>query len=238
MRRLAIALACAPLAAQADTAADNFVESNLLSIFYHELGHALIDVMALPVFGQEEDAADTASILLIDASFDNGRATDIAYDAALGFSAEAQASGTDIAWSDVHGADQQRFFNLVCLFYGADPAARDDFAADMDLPQERAETCAEEFALADESWGPVFDTLLDAGAGDSLTFISNSDTLTTRIIQTEVAALNAELSLPAPVSVRVESCNEPNAFYDPEARNIIICTEFDAHLRSILQKTD
>ena len=39
-----------------------------------------------------------------------------------------------MTWSDVHGPDLQRFYNLVCLFYGADPDTRDDFAADMNLP--------------------------------------------------------------------------------------------------------
>lgn len=84
-RLLAMLLTCTACMAQADEQTEVFVEANLLSIFYHELGHAIIDVAQLPVFGQEEDAADTASILLIDAIFDNETAIDIAYDAVLGF---------------------------------------------------------------------------------------------------------------------------------------------------------
>ncbi|EAQ14442.1 putative metallopeptidase DUF4344 [Maritimibacter alkaliphilus HTCC2654] len=44
-----------------------FVESNILATLYHELGHALIDIQDVPIFGQEEDAADVLSILLVDA---------------------------------------------------------------------------------------------------------------------------------------------------------------------------
>ncbi len=33
--------------AQTDSAEDRFVESNLNSVFYHELGHAVIDLMQL-----------------------------------------------------------------------------------------------------------------------------------------------------------------------------------------------
>ncbi len=33
--------------AQTDNAEDRFVESNLNSVFYHELGHAVIDLMQL-----------------------------------------------------------------------------------------------------------------------------------------------------------------------------------------------
>ena len=58
MRALVFALSLIwGAAAQAQTSEDDFVEANILSVFYHELGHALIDIMALPVFGQEEDAA-------------------------------------------------------------------------------------------------------------------------------------------------------------------------------------
>lgn len=62
--------------------------------------------MELPVFGQEEDAADTASILLIDTIFDT------------------EAVGDDIALSDGHSPDLQRYYNLVCQLYRADPDIR------------------------------------------------------------------------------------------------------------------
>lgn len=233
MMRLAAILACAATCAQAEDTPDAFIEANLISIFYHELGHALIDVMELPVFGQEEDAADTASILLIDATFDTATATDIAYDAALGFAAEANATGDDIEWSDVHGADLQRYYNLVCLFYGADPNTRDDFAADMGLPQERAEGCEEEYDLAESSWGPVFDDLVTDTGRQSLIYTGATDSLTEMLISTEVAALNAHMELPVDISIIVESCDEANAFYDPETRSITICSEFETHLRDI-----
>lgn len=153
--------------AWADAERETFVEANLIGIFYHEFGHALIDVMTLPVFGQEEDAADVASILMIHALYDEESATDLAYGAALGFLAEEQATDAAIYW-DVHGPDAQRFFNTVCLFYGAYPEGRSDFAADFDLPEERVLTCPEEFELAEDSWGAVLDDI--AGAGDSLRF--------------------------------------------------------------------
>lgn len=68
---------------------DGFVISNLISVFYHELGHAVIDTMQVPIFGQEEDAADVFSILLIDEIFEPESANIIAYDAAFGFHAES-----------------------------------------------------------------------------------------------------------------------------------------------------
>ena len=84
MRVGALCLALVPAQAMAD-----FTESNLLAIFYHELGHAVIHQMDVPIFGQEEDAADALSILLIDALYEAEDAEVIAYDSANLFSAEA-----------------------------------------------------------------------------------------------------------------------------------------------------
>ncbi|WP_415921474.1 DUF4344 domain-containing metallopeptidase [Tateyamaria sp. SN6-1] len=236
MLRSALALLCLTTAAVADEAEDAFVEANVLSIFYHELGHAMIDVLGLPVFGQEEDAADVVSILMIDAFFEEDVALDLAYDAASGFWAEAQDGGGSVYW-DVHGPDEQRFFNTVCLFYGANPDARDDFAEDMGLPEERAETCPEEYDLAIDSWGAVMDDI--AGAGDSLRFdAGGAASLTADVIGAEVAALNADFRFPEVITVRVEPCGEANAFYDPSTIEIIMCDEFEAHLRRLYTLLD
>ncbi|APX10443.1 DUF4344 domain-containing metallopeptidase [Tateyamaria omphalii] len=208
-----------------------FVEANLLGIFYHELGHALIDILALPVFGQEEDAADVASVLLIDGFYEEDAAQALAYDTAFGFLAEADFAG-DVTYWDVHGPDEQRFYNTVCLFYGGNPDAREDFAIDLGLPEERAETCPEEFQLALDSWGPAFDEI--TGRGNSILFEDGGhNLLTTDVMAAEVAALNDDFDLPVPLIVRVEACGEANAFYDLGTTEIIMCTEFEDHLRAL-----
>ena len=222
--------------AWADEDGDAFVEANLLGIFYHEFGHALIDVMGLPVFGQEEDAADVASILMIHALYEEETAQNLAYDAAVGFLAEADLADGAVYW-DVHGPDEQRFYNTVCLFYGAYPEERAQFALDMDLPEDRAVTCSEEFELAQDSWGSAFDEI--AGQGDSLRFDAGGfEGLTVDVIGSEVAALNADFVLPESVTIAVETCGEANAFYDPQNVRIIMCTEFEDHLRRLYDRLD
>lgn len=231
MRRYLLPFLLMPGAALASPERDAFVEANLLAIFYHELGHALIDILALPVFGQEEDAADVASILLIDGFFEEEDAQALAYDAAFGFLAEADVRG-DVAYWDVHGPDEQRFYNTVCLFYGANPDAREDFAIDLGLPAERAASCPQEFLLAVDSWGPAFDEI--AGQGNTIVFDSGGHTLlTTAVMAAEVDALNGDFDLPVTLTVRVEACGEANAFYDLAYREIIMCTEFEDHLRRL-----
>jgi hypothetical protein len=227
----ALALIASPL--QADDAEDAFVEANLLGVFYHELGHALIDVMQIPVFGQEEDAADVASILLIDQLFEPDAALGMAYDVANGLWAEALVNADDpVPYWDVHGPDEQRFYNTVCLFYGGDPETRENFAVDMDLPEERAEYCPEEYELAADSWGAVFDDL--SAGGVPMAFSPEDETsFTATLIASEVEALNADFSFPDHVEVRTESCGEANAFYDPDNRSIILCEEFETYLRDL-----
>ncbi|MEL7261235.1 MAG: DUF4344 domain-containing metallopeptidase [Pseudomonadota bacterium] len=236
MMRFVLPLILVPSLTVADEAEDRFVEANLLSVFYHELGHAMIDVLALPVFGQEEDAADVASILMIDAFYDDDVALDLAYDTAFGFWAEAELADGAVYW-DVHGPDAQRFFNTVCLFYGADPEGRSEFAEDMDLPEARAETCPEEYDLAIDSWGAALDQI--AGAGDSLRFDAGTDTsLTAELIAAEVMALNADFTFPHVIGIIVAPCGEANAFYDPNTVEITMCSEFEDHLRALYAVID
>ena len=215
-------------------AVQDFVEANLLATFYHELGHALIDILELPVFGQEEDAADVASTLMIDALYEEDAARALAYDTAFGFLGEAERGG-EPAWWDTHGPDQQRYYNIVCLFYGANPDEREDLAEEMGLPEERAETCPEEFDLAQASWGPVWDELAENAPGNSIgppTVSGNSDAtvFTENVIGIELDALNQDFVLPVKLGVAIEPCGEPNAFYDPDADLIIMYTEFADYL--------
>ena len=232
---LAAALAWLPVCAAADE--DRFVEANLVSILYHELGHAMIDLLRLPVYGQEEDAADVASILLIHALFAEDSARAIAADAARGFEAEARVfaeTGDAPAYWAVHGPDTQRFYNTVCLFYGGDAARRDRFARSFDLPGERAETCEEEFALAIDSWGAVFDELADAvDSGAPLRLREAGRGLTADVVRREVADLNARFGWPERLDVTVDRCGEANAFYDPVTVEIVMCREYEPYLRDL-----
>ena len=229
-------LATAPGAAEENSGINQFIESNVLGIFYHELGHAVIDIEMLPVLGQEEDAADVFSIFMIDALFDDQSAESLAYDASFGFWAEAedrQSYSEDIPWWDVHGPDEQRYFNTVCIFYGADPNNRQQFAEDLGLPEERAETCDIEYDQANASWGRVLGRLINRGPGQSLSFESQDDSLISRTLELEIKQLNGEMQLSHDVEVSVESCDEANAYYDHEDRRIVFCTEFEAHLKNL-----
>ncbi len=246
MRHLLAALFCLALAAPAaasriDTQTREFVAANLIAIFYHELGHALIDIMKLPIYGQEEDAADVLSAVMIHRTFEEDAAVRVALATAFGFLGDVkfrEDSGGEVAYWDVHGPDLQRFYTFVCLFYGGNPAGRQGVADELELPPARQRTCPEEFQQASNAWGPVIDELESAGSGKSIRFLSDHRVgvfglLSADVLRDEVEAMNAALSLPKRLLVRVEPCNTVNAFYDPKTREIIMCTEFAEYLADI-----
>lgn len=212
------------------TDAEWYVGDVMVAIFYHELGHALIDVMDLPVLGLEEDAADVLSAVMIDRIWD-AESAEAKVAAAANFWAasamETAEAGYEPAFWGVHSPDERRYFTYLCLFYGGAPEAREQMAIEMGLPEDRAVTCPDEFDLASASWGVYLDELEAAGAGETLVWLGSEgvEDYVADAIREEVEYLNAMWSLPEPVGVRVAPCEEANAFYDPSEKAITMCSE-------------
>lgn len=212
---------------------ERFVESNVLETLFHEMGHALIDKMNLPVFGPEEFAADFFAAILLDRLHDQDTTRQLVSDVLASYRYDA-TQGRHVAW-DEHGSAMQRYYNLACLYFGADPNQRKGALTSFNLPDERAETCPAEYEQANFSWGGVLDELADGAPGNSITldWILDKDSHLTRYVTEEIAALNKILVLPDPIVVSVIPCGEVNAFYSPGDDEIIICTELAEHLAKI-----
>lgn len=222
-----------------DASTQDFVDANLLATFYHELGHGLIDVLMLPVLGREEDAVDTLSALMIHDLWQEDAAVNMVYHTAGAFQAyaiEAEANGYEPAYWGQHSLDMQRYYNLICLFYGANPDEREDIAIDLGLPENRAVRCPDEFALAYDSWGvmleglepgpDMFGLVMEPGDADDPVYA---------LLSEEVAELNKTYGLPQEIRVGVEPCGQANAFYVPAEARIIMCTEYAEDLARIWQ---
>ncbi|MEW6127198.1 MAG: DUF4344 domain-containing metallopeptidase [Acidobacteriota bacterium] len=129
------------------------VMGDLLHTFYHELGHALIDILDLPVTGKEEDAVDQLSTFILADGTDEGEAAIIS--SARMFLIQHEQDDTDIEdlpfW-DEHSLNAQRFYNLICWLYGHDEKRYASFVKDGVLPEDRAEQCGHEFEQLSKSW--------------------------------------------------------------------------------------
>lgn len=122
------------------------VDGTLRFILLHEVGHALIDVLQLPVTGREEDAVDQLAVWLLLAQDDGAEAV---LSAATVFAGNASGGGDFAA---AHALDEQRYFNMVCWVYGSAPDRLAELPADWGLPAERAAGCGEEFQRLGQAW--------------------------------------------------------------------------------------
>ncbi|MEG9504358.1 MAG: DUF4344 domain-containing metallopeptidase [Methylorubrum extorquens] len=114
-------------------------------ILLHESGHALFDLLRVPILGREEDAADqVASYALLQLGGTEARA--VVNGSAYFFATTGKYEPVDKGgFADVHGFSWQRFYNLACLAYGSDEKRFGYLVAKGFLPKERAEDCGEEY---------------------------------------------------------------------------------------------
>jgi hypothetical protein len=117
----------------------------------HEMGHAMFDFYDVPIFGHQEDAADdfAAYIML---QFGKERARRLIGGAAWQFKeyisdyrTKPQVKLQLAAFSSNHGQPEERFYNLMCMAYGADPVTFADLTQDGYLPPNRSPTCKYEY---------------------------------------------------------------------------------------------
>jgi hypothetical protein len=109
----------------------------------HEVAIATFDILEIPVWGRETDAADKlAGFMMV--QFGKDVALKVMVGAAWYFDAsERQWSETDMA--SEQSPEAQRFFNYLCIAYGSDPASF-KFLIDQNLlPVRRAQRCTSEF---------------------------------------------------------------------------------------------
>jgi hypothetical protein len=130
---------------------ENAVNGSFMFTVFHEVGHALVDVLEIPVTGREEDTVDSlAAWWLIDG--DGG--DESAISGALSFYVDpAQAGEIDESqYATQHSLGQQRYYILACLVYGSDPENYANLIDEGWLTPERAERCPYDFQRLTTSW--------------------------------------------------------------------------------------
>ncbi|MGV6809756.1 MAG: DUF4344 domain-containing metallopeptidase [bacterium] len=128
----------------------------LMFTLYHEMGHAVIDILDLPVLGREEDAADQFAVLsFIEAKSRSTSENKVLLKDLLSYAIawfalheKGQTSFTDQA--DEHSLNGQRFFNALCLIYAENPAANTRFIR---VLGNRVKRCPNELKEAQRAWG-------------------------------------------------------------------------------------
>jgi hypothetical protein len=147
----------AALDPEASDAGVQAVSDALLFTALHEVGHALVDVLSIPVTGREEDAVDQlAAVMLVDGTAEGSAA------AVNGISGLAGGDEDldELSFAGEHALGMQRVYNVLCLVYGQDPGAHEAWVDDGTLPQERADRCTEEYERVADSWERLLEPYL------------------------------------------------------------------------------
>lgn len=127
---------------------DDVMVGQFFYVVMHEMGHALFDQLDVPLFGRPEDAADGFATYMM-LALGKKDARRIIMGAAYGYRDYLMSSNVTVpltAFADDHSAPMQRYYNLLCLAYGADPVAFADFVEKNLLPAQRARSCKVEYA--------------------------------------------------------------------------------------------
>lgn len=134
-----------PAALREGLTPESYMIGPFLEVVLHELAHALFDLKKIPILGREEDAADqVAAFTLMRLGSEEARRAITAI--AVMYASEAKAetpTATDFA--NEHSLPAQRFYNLLCLSFGADRKTFGDLVEKGYLPLERAEQCVGEY---------------------------------------------------------------------------------------------
>lgn len=128
-----------------DISLEDAVVGPFVDVLLHELSHAIFDILKIPIFGREEDAADQLAAFVL-MQFGNKVARRTITGAALLFRQMAidQQPGT-ADYAALHGLPAQRFVNVLCIAYGAEPKLFLDFVKKGFLPPNRIGNCRWEY---------------------------------------------------------------------------------------------
>jgi len=212
----------------ATPAAADFVLSNLRFTLYHEVGHAVIDQMRVPLFGSGETAADGFGLMVADRLHSETEMREIITDMTRLGRTEAAREIFD-PWSEyMPGA--QRMSRAICLWFGLKPTERGDHARALGMPPQEEWACIENARALRSAWTPILDDLRPDGTGGvSLRVAATGKAL--RLLAPDIARLNKEIALPRPTPVTIENCGEDNAYYYQYDDRIVICAELVTGLR-------
>lgn len=227
-----------------------FVAGNTLFAVNHEIAHALIDQLDLPVLGREEDAADAYAALAMLPEPPTPLADALLLAAANGWLFYAETAPIDqLSYIDSHPLDEQRFYRTACLIVGSDIEGFYDYGLDVGLTEERIEECPELWRNTRRGWERLLAPHRQARSPPTasnfpITWNTPPDNVTqlvgflrsSGLVRNAGQAVGETIALPSPVAIEFRACGEPSAFYDPDDPRITLCYELLAEFGTLFDR--
>jgi Putative metallopeptidase len=226
-------------------ARDAFVSNVLIHIMHHEAGHALVDLFDVPVIGQEEDAVDGYATLSILETYTDPQS--ILIDAAAGWFAmhdQMIELGEEPYYFGEHDLDVQRAYRIICHAYGYAPDQFEEAAREVELPDDRLETCTVDSQKVLDGWDRLLEDAYRAedtpGGNVELVFKDAPNHRAAKLwleetgLMKEIADwLDVTYDWPEPLKVTAEACGEANAYYFDGEPTITMCYEMVDYLMEL-----
>jgi hypothetical protein len=126
------------------------IDGTFVQAVLHEVAYAIFDLLQVPIWGREHDAADQLAALIMIQFGDQVALTTIVGTAKFFEYSKRSWTGEDFA--EIGSPEGQRFYNLLCIAYGGDPITF-DFLAPRPRPgsrlprlsERRAARCGREY---------------------------------------------------------------------------------------------
>jgi hypothetical protein len=223
----------------------------------HEMGHALIYEMDMPVLGREEDAADSFAVVTA-LKMRSALSERVLIEATKGWvltSKRDKKAGNELAFYDEHGLDLQRAYNVVCMMVGSDPKKYEALADDTKLPEERQKSCVRDYKTTTWSWEEMLKPHLRAAdkpkVDIKVEYQDDEKYATQAKILRDMGLFEAfathaadRYAWPKPFTMVARACGEPNAKWDIGAKTLTLCYElaeefiqlFDRHAKTLPRK--
>jgi hypothetical protein len=224
-----------------------FVVGNIEYLLVHEIAHLLITEKNIPIIGPVENAADyIATLALIrEEPLDpaqRDRAAKFLLASAGAFSASWQtgrALDAEVPYWGAHALSIQRYYQIVCLLYGSDPAAFADVLEGARVTEAKGEGCIAEYARADQA----VEWLLQnygrkpgdpPGAATQIVYGRPPTTVSTSVLrelrsiellERVVGRLHERFTIEQPFELVMRRCGQSEAAWIPERRELVICYE-------------
>ena len=239
---------------------DDFVIGNVGFIVLHEFGHAVIREFKVPLLGLEEDSADTIAaitMLQLDKAYPRERTplVELLAMAAVGniliWQTSLEKSDADMAVWSRHNLSIRRFARVSCLIYGSDTKRFQWFADLTKMAEFRADWCGDEYGVAEQgvawltrSYGAAS---LTPHGRISVKYVeprtpaqreARDFLQKTGVLEKVAAFVDMRFDFPKAFQVRVDHCSTPNAYWDPDERELLFCYELVDALRKASDKPE